>query len=121
MLKKISKLIKCKPNGESDFNLNQIMEEFNKGNKSAIFKSYPEDCEKNKGFMSHSNGIPEVQGDMRNHDYQHTDISGYQNIQDMNHHKRKIPQGKSNVKLQHISDLGNSDDDFEAQSKQKFD
>ena len=119
MLKKISKLIKCKPHGQSDFNMNQMMEEFNNGNKSAIFKSYLEDCEKNKGFMSHSND-PEGQRDMMNHDYHHTDINGYQNIQDMNHYKRKAHQSKSNVKIQGTSDLGNSGDDFEAQSKQKF-
>ena len=122
MLKNISKLIQCKPNGETDFNLNQIMEELNKGNKNAIIKnylSYLEECEKNnKNLMSNLNG-PEPQRDMINHDYHHGDLgmTGYQNIpQDMSIHKRKSRKNKSNVKLHAISDLGNSEDDFELQS-----
>ena len=112
-------MIKCKPNGESDVNLNQIMEELNKGNKGAIFKnyiSYLEECEKNnKCFMSNLNG-PEGQGDMMNHDYHHNaaDMNGYQNVQHMNLQKRKTHKSKSKTKPQAISDLGNSEDDFEA-------
>ena len=119
ILKKISTLIQCKPNGETD--MNQVIEELNKGNKNAIIKnymSYLEECEKNNKNLMNNLNDHEPQRDMIHHEYHHSDvnISGYQNIQDMNLQKRKSRKSKSNVKLHVISDMGHSEDEFEAQS-----